>query len=145
MKYLILLLIGAGLSGLVTGETHAGDVYKCKDASGKVSYSKRPCANATEQDRIKYQASRSVPEDESNDEPKDGFDELLEKTDDPALRQQLELKKQQCKVARDNLERYKNADVLIQQNADGTQQQLDEATARAEVARVEKFIQDHCQ
>lgn len=142
------LLIAIALLGLAAPSAQAAEVFKCKDENGKVKYQSQPCKDKSAQEKLKIDRgpSRSdsgeVEPSSSSDTPQ--LDKMLANAENPALKEQLELRKKQCEMARKNLKEYESADFLVEKNADGTERKLTSDQIAKEKERVRRFIESEC-
>ena len=142
------LLLALALFGFAAPSAEAAEVFKCKDENGKVRYQSQPCQDKSAQEKLKIDrgpSSNDSGEGEtssSSDTPQ--LDKMLANADDPALKEQLELRKKQCEMARKNLKEYESADFLVEKNADGTERELTSDQVAKEKERVKRFIESEC-
>lgn len=133
--------------------TLAGEVNKCVDADGKVTYSSQPCPENSAAEKVKLRKGPSSNDAAGNGDDEEGagepgsmqqLRERLANTDDPVLKAQLELTKQQCELARTQLDRYEDAPYLMRENNDGTKTRLTDDEAAAEKARLRRYLAQEC-
>ncbi len=143
------LLLAIAFLGIASPAAEAAEVFKCKDANGKVKYQSQPCEDNSAQEKLKIDRGPSADDDESgeqettsSDSPQ--LDRMLANAEDPALKEQLELRKKQCDLARRSLKEYESADFLVEKNADGTERELTSDEVVREKARLQRFIESEC-
>jgi hypothetical protein len=145
----LLPLVTIALLGFAPG-SNAGDVNKCVDADGKVSYSSQPCPQDATAERVKIRKAPSSDDEASREEDAGEpgsmkkLRERIAATDDPVHRAQLELTLQQCELANTQLQRYADAPYLVRQNDDGTKTRLSDEEAEAEKANLQQFLASDC-
>lgn len=131
----------------------AGEVNKCVDDKGKVTYSSRPCPGNTTSETVRIRrapvADDAVDNAEGNGEAGapgslQQLDARIAETDDPVVKAQLQLTRQQCELAKTQLERYDNAPYLMRKNDDGSQTKLSDEEAAAEKAKLRSFLAQEC-
>lgn len=123
----------------------ANGVYKCTNAQGKTYYSDRACPKDESAEKLRVPRAATGEESES-DEPAGGktLDEKIAEATDPVIKAQLELRKQECELARTQLQRYENAPYLVEQQDDGTQRRLSEEETAAEKQQLRDKITREC-
>jgi hypothetical protein len=113
---------------------HANKLYKWTDESGQVHYSQTPptTGKATEMEMPK-----SVIREPVQAKP----DEAKREENDPVARFR-EVRQQNCQIARQNLQIYRESEVV--QQPDGKMLELDDDTRQANIAEAEAMIQEFC-
>lgn len=146
--FIFTLLLASAFLGLASPATEAAEVFKCKSADGKVKYQSQPCEDSTAQEKLRIDSGPSAEEESSEQETSSSdtpqLDKMLANAENPALKEQLELRKKQCEMARRNLKEYESADFLVEKNADGTERELTSDEVAREKARVQRFIESEC-
>lgn len=123
----------------------AAQVYKCTNADGSVEYSGQPCPDAAASETLRVQKPADADDGAGEGETQGKtLDERIAEAEDPVLKAQLELRKQECDLARTQLQRYENAPYLVQRMEDGTQRKLSEEEAAAEKQALRDMIQSEC-
>lgn len=130
----------------------AGEVNKCIDPNGKVTYSSQPCPDDSVRETVRIRNNRSSDAGNAGNEDGKGepgsmqeLDRRIEAaSDNPVLKAQLELTRQQCQLAKTQLERYANAPYLVRQDEQGNQVRLSDEEAAAEKARLRSYLAQEC-
>lgn len=130
----------------------AGEVNKCVDANGKVSYSSQPCPAGSQAEKLELRTDpASAPENEATEdktESKPGsmqqLDARIAAEEDPVQKAQLEIIKQKCRLAKTQIQRYEDAPFLVRENEDGSKTRLSDEEAAAEKASVRQYLEENC-
>lgn len=151
------ILVTAGLLGsllVIPATSQAAEVNKCVDANGKVTYSSQPCPEDSKAERLKLRtrgASQPEAEEGANDGEGKGepgsmreLDARIAAEEDPVVKAELELIRQQCELAKTQMQRYEEAPFLVRKTDDGTQERLSDEEAAAEKARVRQMLSEKC-
>lgn len=140
MKSKLLILVVAGvLPGLA-----AAQVYRWVDEDGKVHYSDKPVEQA---ERVNIRVDRPRPSaGEASAEQAAGssIEDQIAAEEDPVKKAQLQVRKQECDLARAVLDKYANAPYLVEKQADGTERRLSDDEAAAEKSKVEQQVANNC-
>ena len=138
MKKALLLVIFGILPAVASGQ-----VYRWVDEDGKVHYSDKPVEQA---ERVEIRVTRpaSSAKSTSDASTSSSLDDQIAAEEDPVKKGQLQLKKQECDLARAVLNKYEDAPYLVEKQADGTERFLSKDEVAAEKLKVQQQIAANC-
>lgn len=123
----------------------SGPVYKCTGADGKTYYSEQPCPKSASSEVLRVQKAPAGDEESADDaDAGKTLDERIAEATDPIVKARLELRKQECELARTALERYEGAPYLVERQADGSERRLSDEEAEAEKQQLRDKIRTEC-
>ncbi|MDX1454660.1 MAG: DUF4124 domain-containing protein [Gammaproteobacteria bacterium] len=146
-----IMLLGMCMALFAAAPSEAAEVYKCKDENGKVKYQSQACDDATSQEKLKLRRGPSTASDDGDaGDAADGnsdtplLDKMIASTTDERMKRNLEIRKEQCAIARQNLQAYENADILKARNEDGSERVLSAEEMGAEKQKARSFLENNC-
>lgn len=137
---------------ILNGSAFARDIYKWTDADGRVHYSDRPAATVSQSLEIR-QLSAPAPAAAASPGPRISREKLLrayeeeraiEKKEAAERMAQKQLRAKNCLAARTNLEAYRNARYLYEEDENGERRVLSFSERDAATEEMQKSVDFWC-